>query len=52
MKKSFLFQGIGTATMTHSGDDTPLVTIAVSNNTSTTYTGSAGGSAIWDETPD
>tara|TARA_R100001463_G_scaffold43109_2_gene90084 strand:- start:8429 stop:14308 length:5880 start_codon:yes stop_codon:yes gene_type:complete len=51
-EKEFSVQGIGTATMTHSGDDTPLVTIAVSNNTSTTYTGSAGGSAIWDETPD
>ena len=37
------------------GDDGPnyhFVTVTVSNNISTTYTGNAGGTTVWDETAD
>ena len=61
-EKEFSVQGIGNATMGHSGTANPnddpeddsyhFVTVTVSNNTSTTYTGNAGGVTVWDETAD
>ena len=50
-EKEFSVQGLGHASMVHSGnsDDNPEeITVTVNNNINTTYTGNGGLSIVWD----
>ena len=54
-EKEFSVQGLGSASMAHSGnsDDNPQeITITVSNNTDTSYTGNGSLTVVWDEQAD
>ena len=54
-EKEFSVQGLGNASMVHSGssDGNPEeITVTVNNNMDTTYTGNGGLSIVWDEQAD